>query len=572
MASRPNLTLLLLPAVGLVGLLTFLLWPAGPSSEPATGPESGARLPTQPTVFEPAVRGTTIELAGAEERAVSGPAQPSTVLWPLEVELELLRPADLPAVPSGPPLGSGRNARLSGRIGDERGQGASANVRFVAGPNTGRVLSTDSEGRYGASDLYPGMNVVEIEGPGLYGARREIRTSGSQPSELNLGFGRPGSVSGRVFDPSGNPMAGVQVRVDGHAAETNTDGIFFVARCAPGRVLVEIQHPGFAPMRQVLGVTQNFALPHQRVSYRLERSAGLRVELENLVGPAGETRIFVLPSSVEFDRRFDWSRSGSAVTSGTSVELTDLPPGPAKVVCFRAGAAANPRFQQINLVAGETVSLRVRFEGSPVVRGRVVEDGKLVRGARVRLLAADPPGVFLRHTAIDTLSMESEVYPLLPSMQEEFLTDDQGQFLATSWSDLSPWRLVEALSPDGQKRALAAVGPGMEEIELSLQALSAGPAELVLELPGRRQALPIEIELNGQPGERFELPAERPLEIRGLSAGIWRLEVRWYTQRLLRELEVELDGTVRRSLALPSEAILGQDQETWSKAGRDWPL
>jgi hypothetical protein len=157
-------------------------------------------------------------------------------------------------------------------------------------------------------------------------------------------------------------------------------------------------------------------------------------------------------------------------------------------------------------------------------------------------------------------------------MQEEFLTDDQGQFLATSWSDLSPWRLVEALSPDGQKRALAAVGPGMEELELALEPLSAGPAELVLEMPGRRQALPIEIELNGQPGERFELPAERPLEIRGLSAGIWRLEVRWYTQRLHRELEIELDGSVSRSLSLPSEAILGQDQETWSKAGRNWPL
>lgn len=572
MASRPNLTLLLLPALGLVGLLTFLLWPERPQAEPEQDRESAARLPSQPTVFEPAVRGAAIELAGGEARASDAPAQPSTVLWPLEVELELLRPADLPEVPSGPPLGSGRSARLSGRIGDERGQGANANVRFVAGPNSGRVLATDSEGRYGASDLYPGMNVVEVEGPGLYGARREVRTSATQESELNLGFGRPGSVSGRVFDPAGNPLAGVRVSVDGHVAETDVDGIFFVARCAPGRVLVEIQHPGFAPLRQVLGVTQNFALPHQRVSYRLERSAGLRVELENLVGPAGETRVFVLPSSVEFDRRFDWSRSGSASTTGTRLELTDLPPGPAKVVCFRAGAAANPRFQQVNLVAGETVDLRVRFEGTPVVRGRVVEDGKLVRGARVRLLAADPPGVFLRHTAIDALSMESEVYPLLPSMQEEFLTDDQGQFLATSWSDLSPWRLVEALSPDGQKRALAAVGPGMEELELVLEPLAAGPAELVIEMPGRRQALPVEIELNGQPGERFELPADRPLELRGLSAGTWRLEVRWYTERLLRELEVDLDGRVTRTLSLPSEAILGQDQETWSKAGRDWPL
>jgi Carboxypeptidase regulatory-like domain len=568
MATPKKLTLLL-SALVLVAVLAYLLL----TSKPAVEPERAPLLKPQPTVFEPAPRGVEVSLpSGTKAAGVEALLAPSTVLWPLEVELNLLRSSDLPAVPSGPPLGSGRTCRLTGRIGDERGQGAAATVRFVAGSNTGRELSTDKEGRYGASDLYPGLNVVEVTGPGLLGARREVRTSTNQESEFNLGFGRPGSVSGRIFDDVAKPVVGATVRVDGHLATTNTDGIFYVDRCAPGRVLVEITHPGYAPLRQVLGVTQNFALTHERVSYRLERAAALQINFQNLVGPAGDTRVYVLPANVDYERRFDWSRYSNLTANGPSFSLFELPPGPAKVLCYRAGAISVPRVVQTNLISGETTTLNIRFDAAPVVRGRVIDDGKLVRGARVRLLAADPPGAFLRHTNIDMLSYESEVFPVLPAMADEFLTDEQGAFLATSWSETSPWRLLEALSPDGQKRALRAVGPAEEEVELELMPIEAGSAELVFELPARRQALPVDVRLNGKPSEVFELPPDQPLSLSGLAPGIWSLELRWYDQRLLRELEVDLAGTVRREVPLPAAAIEGQDEATWERAGRPYPL
>jgi hypothetical protein len=569
MATPKKLTLLLLPALVLMAVLAWLLAPQKPAAEPERAPLLGS----QPSVFEPAPPAIEVGL-GTGTKSVVGSAdlQPSTVLWPLELELNLLRSAELPKVPSGPPLGTGRSSRLTGRIGDERGQGAAALVRFVAGPNAGRELSTDSEGRYGASDLYPGLNVVEVSGPGLFGARREVRTSVTQESEFNLGFGRPGSVSGRVYDDVAKPLAGATVRVDGHTVTTNTDGIFYVERCAPGRVLVEINHPGFAPLRQVLGVTQNFALTHERVSYRMERAAGLELNFENLVGPAGDTRIFILPATVEYERRFDWSRFSDLRATGSSFLLNELPPGPAKVLCYRVGAISVPRVLQTNLIAGETTRLTVRFDGAPVLKGRVVEEGKLVRGARVRLLAADPPGAFLRHTNIDLLSYESEVFAQLPAMADEFVSDEQGEFLATSWSETSPWRLLEALSPDGQRRALLAVGPDAEEVELDLKPIVQGNAELVFELPARRQALPVDVRLNGKPGEVFELPPDQPLRLSGLAPGVWSLEVRWYDQQLLRELELDLGGSVQRKVPLPAAAIEGQDQATWARAGRPYPL
>ena len=65
------------------------------------------------------------------------------------------RPADLPDVESGPEIGSGRNARLKGRI--TRGISASsdgfATIEFVEGTNRGRVLTTGNDGGFGAVDL-----------------------------------------------------------------------------------------------------------------------------------------------------------------------------------------------------------------------------------------------------------------------------------------------------------------------------------------------------------------------------------------------------------------------------------
>ena len=91
--------------------------------------------------------------------------EPTTVLWPCRVELDLVQASYLPTEDSVPPIGTGRTARLSGRIGDATDQGVRAEVNFLAGPNAGRTLLCDATGSFGATNLYPGLAVVKITGP-----------------------------------------------------------------------------------------------------------------------------------------------------------------------------------------------------------------------------------------------------------------------------------------------------------------------------------------------------------------------------------------------------------------------
>src|SRR5688572_27348730 len=166
--NRPSL-LFLLAALAL-GLGAFLLYTGSET------PRRGERKPAPPSAEAlPDAEGTMVELIPPPlVRTSSGPVR-TTVLWPVKVELELLEARFLPKEEGVPPIGSGAAARLSGRIADTRDQGVAAEVHFLAGANAGRVLRADPDGRFGAVDLYPGLSVVEVRGPGTLGSRREVR-------------------------------------------------------------------------------------------------------------------------------------------------------------------------------------------------------------------------------------------------------------------------------------------------------------------------------------------------------------------------------------------------------------
>ena len=96
----------------------------------------------------------------------------------------------------------------------------------LAGANAGRVLHADATGRFGAVDLYPGLSLVEVRGPGTLGSRRELRLRRGQEQLLNIGYGRPGVVFGKVQDSSGAGIAGADVVVDGTRVTTDAEGRF----------------------------------------------------------------------------------------------------------------------------------------------------------------------------------------------------------------------------------------------------------------------------------------------------------------------------------------------------------
>ncbi|HJV22765.1 MAG TPA: TonB-dependent receptor [Holophagaceae bacterium] len=75
----------------------------------------------------------------------------------------------------------------------------------------------------------------------------------------------PGSLSGRVKDPAGRPLAGILVRLEGGEARsvrTDAQGAYVFRGLAPGRYSLELNHPAFQGLRRAvaLGVGHGLAL------------------------------------------------------------------------------------------------------------------------------------------------------------------------------------------------------------------------------------------------------------------------------------------------------------------------
>lgn len=550
-------------------VLVLLLLPSGP--EPELDSEAATRALDSGGVAEPRTQAEIRlpEAALTADRPVV--AGPSTVLWPLIVELNLERPSYLPEVPSGPPLGSGRTARLAGRIAKVRGEPAEATIEFMVGPNQGRILQTDADGAFGANDLYPGIDIVEISGPGLLGARREVILRQDDERLLNVSFARPAALSGEVVDESGEPVEGATVRVDGHTTTTDQAGAFYYDRVAPGSTLLEITHPGFASQRDTLRVMQGSTTSLGTIKYVLDRGCVLDLIADLGVGE-GDVEVYLMPTGSGMQRKFPWHLVNPIRMSTGQAKISELPPGPLLIRAYRAGAQARPVVTPVNLNPGQKHVIDLNFEAAPVLAGSVLEDGKLVSGARVELVAADPVRASTAHYRENAFYLEADVFPLLPPARQTVSTGSSGRFLLTRWQQTSAYRMVRATSPDGRSWAMAAVGPTDESVTLNLEPIEAGAGSVRIELPGRFQAIPISLIVSGQPRPTFELPPDRQLEVTDLREGTWTATASWYTQKLLDEGPFLLDPDVQLEVRLPEEALLGQDKETWERAGRQYPL
>jgi hypothetical protein len=565
--------LLLLAAVAAV-IVALVVLGTGPERAPEL-PEEEAR-PAPASVLEaggtPAPKISAVR-AEDTDRSRDEREGPSTVLWPLEVGLELVRPSLLPSVPSGPPLGSGRTARIAGRIADSNGVGAQAELEFVGGPNHGRVLTTGEDGRFGANDLYPGLEVVEVRGPRILGSRREVRLRENKSFELNIGYGMPGGAQGRVVDEQGKPIVGATVTVDGRAGVTDRTGHFYVSPVASGHsVLLEIDHPDYASHRAEIGVALATVAEPRRLLYTLTRPATLRLVLETDIGGPEPALVHVVPQHGGMNRDYPWYRLNPVQVGTEPVELTGLPAGPLELRVYRTGAVGNPARRRVTLSAGGTETVALRLAPDPLLTGRVVDDGQVVAGATVRVVAADPVDASLRLFGGSRLSLEEEVLPLSPAVVRATRSAGDGRFRISAGEQVSEWRLLEAVGPKGLRRGLLAVGPNQREVEIELDSIEEGTARLELALPRRFQAIAVQLTIDGRPGERFEVESREDLVIDGLAQGLWRLDVRWRGARLLEEGGLELEGVERRTIELPEEAILGQDRDTWLRAGRPWPL
>ncbi len=574
MTSARKSLLALLFALVPIGLGLFAFLARGGREESNDRPYAP---PPRPQASEPA---PVVQLVPPPEiRRAVGEAVRSTVLWPLKVELELVEARFLPRQEGVPAVGSGATAKLSGQVTGTDDLGVPVEVHFVAGANAGRVLRGDEGGRFGASDLYPGLSLVEVRGPGILGSRREVRLRRDKEQMLNIGYGRPGTVVGLVQDSSGTGIGGASVNVDGTVVTTGPEGEFYLASVAAGQVLVEVQMEGYALYQELVYVAGGGLNPKERLTFTLKPAAELRVAVSNNIGGPGPVQLYLLSdrkgseltsASAYRNESFPWHRINPVeVWPGRPVTIGGLPAEVVKVHAFRPGARAP--LKVVNLSGGRPYDLSIALEPAPQITGRVVHRGNPVLGASVRLEAPDRVRAMLGYFREPSYFLETAVLPNLAPAVQEVVSGKDGRFVLTAWEEESPVRYLEARGPDGHTWAGRFVQPKEREVEIELGEVNLGDSTLELEFPGRHQGLPVEVWIGGAPQETRVLAPEEALVLEKLLAGRWRLRVTWHAQPVFEEPELAIEDVTRLTIPLPPECIDGQDEETWRRAGKEYP-
>ena len=309
-----------------------------------------------------------------------------------------------------------------------------------------------------------------------------------------------------------------------------------------------------------------------RVTFTLRKGSKLHIEVTGAGGAGKPILVYVHPAEQNRERTFPWySVNPIEVWPGQISTVEGLPEQLVSVRAFGEGISPERDFQNVNLRKGRDSRVQFRMRSAPTIEGRVTRKDEPVSGAVVRLEAPNQAEAMLRYLRTPSYALDSEVYPLLPSVASETTSGSDGSFRLTAWESVSTKRYLSATAPDGLSWAAVAVGKGNRQIELKLGPLVEGDAELVLALPGRHQAIAAKATVNGVPREELAVGPEDDLVIDGLLDGLWSVDVRWHGRKVYEEQSLVLRGEAERELSLPSAAIDGQDEDTWIRAGRVFP-
>ena len=514
-----------------------------------------------------------------DDGAPLGPAG-TTVIYPLEVDLSLGL-SHAVALPDGAePIRTGANARIEGAVMGSSGQPLDATVEFLHGPNQGRTLRTDAEGRFGASDLWPGLSLVRATAPNGLTVEREVPLARLSSSHMHISLANTSTVAGTVKDERGRPIDGALVKVDGRPSYTNAEGIFSISGVPAGRPLIVVEKDGYALARRSAGLGFRTNIPPERLVITLAREASLTIATGRRAGVEGPSYAVLLPSGgADFaggDSGFPWFMVNPIeVPASGSVKVDGLPPGPLTVRLFHRGARSRPALKTVHLTAGKTGSVTIDLDAGPTLRGTVVRDGVPVPGAIVELEAANQTvaataGIGERNPR----ALLSLVTPRIPTARDVARADAKGRFEFSRDPVALTTYYVSARTARGDLVGAAAVAPGQSEVVIEVAPPREVEGQLVLRLPtSRHQGLPVEVRVNGTPRDPGVVLASEDLVIEGLERGLWMLEARWDGKSVLTQTSVQIDegATEVRVPLLPEGAIAGQSAEERRRAQSGGP-
>ena len=76
-------------------------------------------------------------------------------------------------------------------------------------------------------------------------------------------------------------------------------------------------------------------------------------------------------------------------------------------------------------------------------------------------------------------------------------------------------------------------------------------------MEGRELALPVQVTVDGAPRVAVSLPADQSFRVEELAKGRWKVNVRWNSQPLLRDVILDLDDETALLIPLPEAAKSG---------------
>ena len=288
-----------------------------------------------------------------------------------------------------------RGATVSGRVFDADGQPAAGVWVRVEEDRTGMRFSqpasatTSGDGQYLLEGVEPGTRLIMARNEDRETTAQEIEV-GSGVNRLDLRFATGASISGRVVDGAGAPLAGASVMAltdarswGGAEARSGADGAFTIEGVRDGQYQLRATREGYAT----------------RIQEETVQVAGGSISgVEIVMSPGGTISgaIFGLEESqIPLINIFasggpaQWS-IGQTSHDGT-YRIADLAPGEWNV---QAMVPEGPKAQgRVTLAAGQSeATLDLDFTSGVVLSGQVLRSGQPVGGLMVQLRGIDVAG------------------------------------------------------------------------------------------------------------------------------------------------------------------------------------
>ncbi|HSK22153.1 MAG TPA: carboxypeptidase regulatory-like domain-containing protein [Egicoccus sp.] len=282
-------------------------------------------------------------------------------------------------------------ASITGQVVDSTGSGvAGVQVAITRGTTTANLV-TDAQGRYRVANLSSfGAYTVTMTVPSGFVANgptaRAVNLASGSSASADFGLVQVASISGRVVDGAGEPVAGVAVALSGAgtapAAVTDTDGRYrFTGRTQFGAYTVAITVPtGFAAGGPVNRTVNLAAGSSATADFRILEEASVSGQVLDGSGApvAGVTVTVGGPSSATLttDGQGRYRLANRTQFGAYSVVIT-VPTG------FAAGGAIT---RTVNLAEGSSATADFRLIETAAVAGQVTDaTGAGLSGVQVAL-------------------------------------------------------------------------------------------------------------------------------------------------------------------------------------------